>query len=275
MELILGTAGQPHVTSQQMREIFKMVVGSGSYILNSGEYIEPELQSNQALRIRSGILMHHGGIAEVKQNTYDEVTIGNGTQGMKRIDLVVARYTKDPETEHETMTWVVIQGTPAASDPVAPAYTEGDMQNGDLTDDCPVFEVHLDGIQVTEVVKLVEILDCDLSSLNGKMKADDDWSAYSDNGWEMQYRHISQNQVYVEVNKTSTGNNAAIVGDLVMAGVPFTASFGQNVPVYMDVSGSIVGYGRANFATNNGLYLYTPAYGNSVSYTVFGIVTVE
>jgi len=170
LELILGTAGQPHVTSQQMREIFKMVVGSGSYILNSGEYIEPELQSNQALRIRSGILMHHGGIAEVKQNTYDEVTIGNGTQGMKRIDLVVARYTKDPETEHETMTWVVIQGTPAASDPVAPAYTEGDMQNGDLTDDCPVFEVHLDGIQVTEVVKLVEILDCDLSSLNGKMQ---------------------------------------------------------------------------------------------------------
>lgn len=170
MELILGTAGQPHVTSQQMREIFKMVVGSGSYILNSGEYIEPELQSNQALRIRSGILMHHGGIAEVKQNTYDEVTIGNGTQGMKRIDLVVARYTKDPETEHETMTWVAIQGTPAASDPVAPAYTEGDMQNGDLTDDCPVFEVHLDGIQVTEVVKLVEILDCDLSSLNGNNK---------------------------------------------------------------------------------------------------------
>lgn len=111
--------------------------------------------------------------------------------------------------------------------------------------------------------------------LNGKMKADDDWSAYSDNGWKMLYRHISQNQVYVEVNKITTGNNAAIVGDLVMAGVPFTASFGQNVPVYMDVSGSIVGYGRANFATNNGLYLYTPAYGNSVSYTVFGIVTVE
>lgn len=115
----------------------------------------------------------------------------------------------------------------------------------------------------------------DIDELNGKMKADDDWSTYSDNGWEMQYRHISQNQVYVEVKKTSTGNNAAIVGDLVMAGVPFAASFGQIVPVYMDVSGSIVGYGRANFATNNGLYLYTPAYGNSVSYTVFGIVTVE
>ena len=120
-----------------------------------------------------------------------------------------------------------------------------------------------------------KVLKDEIDELNGKMKADDDWRTYSDNGWEMQYRHISQNQVYVEVKKTSTGNNAAIVGDLVMAGVPFAASFGQIVPVYMDVSGSIVGYGRANFATNNGLYLYTPAYGNSVSYTVFGIVTVE
>lgn len=114
-----------------------------------------------------------------------------------------------------------------------------------------------------------------VKELNGKMTGDDDWSTYSNNGWEMRYRHISQNQVYVEVQKTSTGNNAAIVGDLVMAGVPFTASFGQNVPVYMDVAGSIVGYGRANFSTNNGLYLYTPAYGNSVTYTVFGIVIVE
>ena len=64
------------------------------------------------------------------------------------------------------MNWVVIQGTPAASDPVAPAYTEGNMQEGDLTDDCPVFEVHLDGIQVTEVVKLLTVLSGSLESLN-------------------------------------------------------------------------------------------------------------
>ena len=114
-----------------------------------------------------------------------------------------------------------------------------------------------------------------LPLLNGKMKADDDWSTYSDNGWTMQYRHITKNQIYVEIRKTSTGNNAAIVGNLVMAGVPFDVAFAQVVPVYMDVSGSIVGYGRANFAMNNGLYLYTPGYGNSVTYTVFGIVTVE
>lgn len=174
MELITGTAKTPHVTSTQHRAIYEMIIGEGSYILGKGELLEPELQSNNVLRIRSGMLCHHGSISEVKQNTYDEVNIGNGSQGMKRIDLVVARYTKNPETEIETMTWEVIQGTPAADSPVAPAYTEGNMQDGDLTDDCPLFEVHLDGIQVTEVVKLLEVLNGSLAELNSKTE---------DSGW--------------------------------------------------------------------------------------------
>ena len=168
-ELITGTKGTPHVTSTQDRSIYEKIIGKGSYILDDNELLEPELQSNQSLRIRSGMLYHHGSITEVKRNTYDEVTIANGSQGMKRIDLVVARYTKNPETEIEEMNWVVIQGTPAANDPVAPSYTEGNMQEGDLTDDCPVFEVHLDGIQVTEVVKLLKVLDGSLEALNSKI----------------------------------------------------------------------------------------------------------
>ena len=168
-ELITGTKGTPHITSTQDRAIYEKIIGKNSYILDDNELLEPELQSNQSLRIRSGMLYHHGSITEVKRNTYDEVTIANGSQGMKRIDLVVARYTKNPETEIEEMNWVVIQGTPAASDPVAPAYTEGNMQEGDLTDDCPVFEVHLDGIQVTEVVKLLTVLSGSLESLNSKI----------------------------------------------------------------------------------------------------------
>ena len=168
-ELITGTKGTPHVTSTQDRSIYEKIIGKGSYILDDNELLEPELQSNQSLRIRSGMLYHHGSITEVKRNTYDEVTIANGSQGMKRIDLVVLRYTKNPETEIEETNWVVIQGTPAANDPVAPAYTEGNMQEGDLTDDCPFCEVHLDGIQVTEVVKLMKVLDGSLESLNSNM----------------------------------------------------------------------------------------------------------
>lgn len=183
-ELITGTKGTPHVTSTQDRSIYEKIIGKGSYILDDNELLEPELQSNQSLRIRSGMLYHHGSITEVKRNTYDEVTIANGSQGMKRIDLVVARYTKNPETEIEEMNWVVIQGTPAASDPATPAYTEGNMQEGDLTDDCPVFEVHLDGIQVTEVVKLLKVLEGSLESLNSNNIVE---SGHNDNGYWRKY----------------------------------------------------------------------------------------
>ena len=48
-------------------------------------------------------------------------------------------------------------GTPAESSPVVPEYTQGDLQKGDLLDDCPVFEVHFDGINIVEVTKKLEI----------------------------------------------------------------------------------------------------------------------
>lgn len=166
MQIITGIGESEHVTSMQHRAIFEMVIGDNSYILNKGELLEPELQSNNALKIRSGMLAHHGCISEVAPNTYDEVAIGNGSQSMKRIDLVVARYTQNAETKVERTEWTVIQGQPVESNPVAPDYIHGNMQDGDLTDDCPVFEVHLDGIQVVEIKKLLNVLDGSLAELN-------------------------------------------------------------------------------------------------------------
>lgn len=169
MQIITGIGESEHVTSMQHRAIFEMVIGDNSYILNKGELLEPELQSNNALKIRSGMLAHHGCICEVAPNTYDEVAIGNGSQSMKRIDLVVARYTQNAETKVERTEWTVIQGQPVESNPVAPDYIHGNMQDGDLTDDCPVFEVHLDGIQVVEIKKLLNVLGGSLAELNRKL----------------------------------------------------------------------------------------------------------
>lgn len=168
MEIVSGRTGKPHVTSQQFRQLIEGTVGQESCILTSGENLEPELASNNSLKIRSGMLAHHGNISSVKIGTYDEVGLSNGSQGMKRIDLVVCRYTKNAETEVENCDWVVIMGTPAASNPVAPAYTVGNLQDGDLVDDCPIFEVHYDGINVTEVKKLVPVVS-NLTELNSKL----------------------------------------------------------------------------------------------------------
>ena len=167
MEIVSGRTGKPHVTSQQFRQLIEGTVGQESCILTSGENLEPELASNNSLKIRSGMLAHHGNISSVKIGTYDAVNLDNGSQGMKRIDLVVCRYTRNAETEVESCNWVVIMGTPVSSNPVAPTYTVGNLQEGDLVDDCPVFEVHYDGINVTEVKKILSVAP-NLTELNSK-----------------------------------------------------------------------------------------------------------
>lgn len=157
MKIISGKTGSPHVTSQQFRQIFEGIIGDESCILPCGENLTPELQTNNSLKIRSGLMYHHGNLSTVELGTYDEVTIQNGTQGMKRIDLVVNRYTREEESGTEKNEWIVIQGTPHASSPTVPDYTEGNLQDGDLVDDCPYLEVHLDGINVTEVKQLLSV----------------------------------------------------------------------------------------------------------------------
>lgn len=171
MEIVSGLGKKPHVTSQQFRQILEGTIGQKSYIVTSGENLEPELAANNLLKIRSGMMSHHGNVSSVKIGTYDEVELTNGSQGMKRIDLVVNRYTRNAETNIEKNEWVVIMGTPVASNPVAPAYTVGNLQKGDLVDDCPVFELHYDGINVTEVKKMLSVLP-NVAELNSNKKVE-------------------------------------------------------------------------------------------------------
>nr|DAY89353.1 MAG TPA: hypothetical protein [Caudoviricetes sp.] len=179
MKIVSGRTGSPHVTSQQFRQMLEGIIGQGSYIITSGENLKPELSSNNLLKIRSGMMAHHGCISCVDIGTYDEVALTNGSQGMKRIDLIVNRYTRNAETEVENCSWKVIQGKPVASNPAVPAYTSGNLQNGDLVDECPAFEVHYDGINVTEVKSLLSVTD-GLSGLSSNLtKANTKISALS------------------------------------------------------------------------------------------------
>lgn len=157
MKIVSGRTGSPHVTSQQFRQMLEGILGQDSYILTSGENLKPELSSNNLLKIRSGMMCHHGCISCVEIGTYDEVTLTNGSHGMQRIDLVVNRYTRNAETEVEKCEWKVITGTAKASSPAVPTYTKSNLQEGDLVDECPVFEIHYNGINVTEVKSLLSV----------------------------------------------------------------------------------------------------------------------
>ena len=169
MQIVTGKTGTPHVTSQQFRQFIEGTVGQGSYILNSAENLEPELVTNNKLKIRSGMMCHHGNLSVVEIGTYDEVTIPNGTQGMKRVILIANRYTRNEENGIEECEWHKFIG---AFDPdefkEETSYSEGNLQDGDLVDDCPVFEIHQDGLNVTEIKKLLPIAP-DIPTLNASL----------------------------------------------------------------------------------------------------------
>lgn len=175
MEIITGYTGKPHVTSEQDRDVNIGVVGKGSYVLQTGMQLAAEVSSNNEIKIRDGVLMHQGCTASIKKNTYDSLIIINGSQGMKRIDLIVARYEKNQDNGIESLDLKVIQGTPSESTPTVPEYTEGDIQAGDYVADMPMYQVIIDGLNITEVKKVFEVapgidaMKKELAELNRKL----------------------------------------------------------------------------------------------------------
>ena len=167
MDIITGYVGSPHVTAEQDRDINIGIFGAESYVLRTGSQLKAEVSSNNEIKIRDGVIMHQGCAASIKKNTYDSLTIVNGSQGMKRIDLVVARYSRNKSTKVESLTLKVIQGTPVTGTPSAPGYTTGDIQAGDLVADMPLYQVVINGLNITAVKQVFNTVDT-VAELNGK-----------------------------------------------------------------------------------------------------------
>lgn len=163
MNIITGYRGEPHVTSQQLRDTNIGTFGGGAYILDVGSQMAATVISANEVQIADGLLVAEGCTAEVTRGTTESMTIENGSQGMLRTDLIVARYTKAAGTAVEDMELAVIKGTPTASNPATPAYNTGLIADGDSPVDFPLYKVNINGISITSVERLVDVV-----SINGK-----------------------------------------------------------------------------------------------------------
>ena len=163
MNIITGYKGEPHVTSQQLRDTNIGTFGDGTHILDVGSQMAATVVSANQVDIADGLLVAEGCTAEVARGTTESLAIDNGSQGMLRTDLIVARYTKVASTAVEAMALAVIKGTPAASNPATPAYNEGLIADGDSPVDFPLYKVNISGISITSVERLADVV-----SINGK-----------------------------------------------------------------------------------------------------------
>lgn len=148
--LVTGRWGETHVTSAQARNFHAGVFGSGQYVLSG---LTATMTTANTCHIDPGVACFNGADVEVPAGGVD-VTIDNGTQGQKRNDLVVLRYSSEPSTQTESVELAVVKGTPASSGPQDPAYNEGSILEGDSPCDMPLYRIPLNGITVGNPVLL-------------------------------------------------------------------------------------------------------------------------
>ena len=157
MNIIWGYQAGPHVTAQQLRDIYTGIFGSDTHILDVGSKLAATVISATEVEIADGVLIAQGCTACINYGRTESLTIQNGTQGMLRKDLIVAQYMKSTGHSIESMSLAVKRGTPAASSPALPAYTTGSIADGDTLAEFPLYVVNLNGINITSVQRLVSI----------------------------------------------------------------------------------------------------------------------
>ncbi len=155
--LVTGYGGVEHVTAADDGSKNAGIVGTESYVLNTESKFEAEVVSNNLIKIKDGDAIQKGRHWRIAKNDYVECAIDNGLQGLKRNDLIVARYSKNPDTGIESEEIVVIKGI-SSENPVTPEYETGDIYGGDLADEMPLYRVELDGINIINVIPLFDIL---------------------------------------------------------------------------------------------------------------------
>lgn len=155
LHLVTGYAGEEHVTSSDEGSLNAALMGEGQFVMERGNQFAASIISNNKVRVADGDILMQGRHIRLKENTYVDLNFDNGTQGYKRNDLIVVRYTKDSTTDKEEANLIVIKGTPSETTPADPEYVSGDIiHEHALQNDMPLYRVPFDGLNIQPIVAL-------------------------------------------------------------------------------------------------------------------------
>lgn len=121
-------------------------------VLKIGSQISYEIVTNNEIKLKDGLLCNRGRFMRIVGE--ETVTIENGTSGVARTDLIVARFTTDGI--NETHTLEVIKGSVGGD---VPSHQESDIYNGGTVNDLVLYKVNLDGLNISGVESQFELID--------------------------------------------------------------------------------------------------------------------
>lgn len=154
-ELVTGHANKAHATAEQAAGLNAGILGLDDYVLNVHDKLKITVVSANKVTIGTGELVMQG--RHVSQGTPEDLIVTNGSQGQKRNDLIVCRYTKGSQNI-ESAELVVVRGTPTTGTPTDPAVNTTSPLDGGTTYDMPLYRIPLDGITIGTPVALFNVL---------------------------------------------------------------------------------------------------------------------
>ena len=170
-EIVDGMTGTKHISSDDLAALNTATVGKADCVLKYGNDFALTMASANSATLGTGVGMVGG--KRFWNQAPTSLTVQSGTQGQKRNDLVVARYAKT-SAGIESITPVVVKGTPATGTPADPAVT---------ADDLKLWRVPLDGINAGTPVRLFEPV-TPLAAIGDSVCQDTGWvDLYSDSKW--------------------------------------------------------------------------------------------
>lgn len=155
VELVTGHANKAHATAEQAAGLNAGILGLDDYVLNVHDKLKITVVSANKVTIGTGELVMQG--RHVSQGTPEDLIVTNGSQGQKRNDLIVCRYTKGSQSV-ESAKLVVVRGTPTTGTPTDPAVNTTSPLDGGTTYDMPLYRIPLDGITIGTPVPLFNVL---------------------------------------------------------------------------------------------------------------------
>lgn len=176
-EAVDACFGTPHIASEDLAALNEATIGKSDCVMQWGDNFKATMSSANTCLVGTGVGMVGG--KRFWNKAAVSLTVASGTQGQKRNDLVVARYTKKSDGT-ESIDPVVIKGTPTTGTAADPATTANDLK---------LWRVPLDGINAGTPVKLFEPV-TPLATLGESVSQDTGWVyLYNDSKWgSVEYR---------------------------------------------------------------------------------------
>lgn len=152
IELVDGKAGTAHISSEDKAIIHQAKFSKSDVVFDWGDAFKCTMSSSNRATVGTGCASIQG--LDWHVTSAESVTISNGSQGMKRNDIICAHYNRNPKNGNELVELVVLKGSPNATAAADPTIPSGKILSGAVDAYMPLWRIPLDGITVGTPVRL-------------------------------------------------------------------------------------------------------------------------